>query len=547
MQASGREQPFDATTALDSPNACVLHHIEAQAARGPDDVAVSDGRQHLTRRALENLANRLARQLRLLGVRRDVPVGLCLPRSLELVVGALGIMKAGGAYVPMDPGDPPERLAFMLEDTAAPVLVTTSPLARRLAHGPWTAVEIDAQPANHFSADAPAADINAADLAYIIYTSGSTGKPKGVEITHGSLANLVSWHLEAFAVTSSDRASHLAGVGFDASLWELWPYLTAGASVHLADDVTRSSAELLRDWLLAESITISFVPTPLVARLLRLEWPDTTPLRVLLTGGDTLYHYPPPGLPFVLVNNYGPTECTVVATSGIVPSESRPRALPPIGRAIANTQVYVLDADMLPVCPGTVGEIYIGGTGVARGYHKRPDLTAGKFVDDLFAGIDGRRLFRTGDLGCVRPDGCIEFAGRIDEQMRIRGYRVEADEIVMALNAHPHIHESLIVTRRDAGGHSSLVAYVVIEPGAAVTHSSLRTFLRGSLPEYLLPEAFIRIDTFPMTSHGKIDRAALPAPDADNTVIDDAPALPRRRWSGGSPRLAPVAAIADHF
>src|SRR5206468_5759757 len=216
VQAFENGQPFDATSALDSPNACVPHRVEAQAAWGPDDVAVSDGTQHLTRGALENAANRLARRLRSLGVRRDVPVGLCLPRSLELVVGALGIIKAGGAYVPMDPGYPPERLAFMLEDTAAPVLVTTPSLARRLPRGTWTVVDIKAQPMDQAAAEAPPAEINGSDLAYIIYTSGSTGTPKGVEITHASLANLVSWHLDAFSVTSCDRASHLAGLGFDA-------------------------------------------------------------------------------------------------------------------------------------------------------------------------------------------------------------------------------------------------------------------------------------------------------------------------------------------
>ena len=525
-----QERPFAASRPSDPLEGCVLQKIAEQAALQPQETAVFAGSRSLTRDALAKWSNRLAWQLRAGGVGTDVPVGLCLPRSLELVIGALGIMKAGGAYVPMDPGYPPDRLALMLEDTAAPVLVSTPDLARRLPCGAWTVMSVEAPPPDECCAEAPPIAVNGSDLAYIIYTSGSTGKPKGVEITHRGLASLVSWHVEAFAVTASDKASHVAGLGFDAAVWEMWPYLAAGASLHLCDDTTRTSAELLRDWLLAQGITIGFVPTPLTERLLRSEWPETTALRVLLTGGDTLRHYPPPGLPFVLVNNYGPTECTVVATSGIVRYEDGGGEMPSIGRPIANTQVYVLDGDRLPVRPGTVGEIYVGGDGVARGYHKRPELTAQMFVDDPF--VPGSRLYRTGDLGRIRADGQIDFGGRIDEQIKIRGYRIEPNEIVMALNAHPDIHDSLIVTRDDAAVGSSLIAYLVLDPAATLTRSALRTFLRGALPEYMLPASFIRIETFPLTPNGKIDRAALPAPDETNTLTDDAPALPHTSIEG---------------
>jgi amino acid adenylation domain-containing protein len=527
MGASQREQLFCATRPSDSLSAFVPQSVAAQAALRPRAVAVSAGSRSLTRGALDKRANRLAWHLRSLGVGTDVPVGLCLPRSLELVVGALGILRAGGAYVPMDPGYPPERLTYMLEDTQAPVLVTTASLGRRLPAGTWKLVDISAPHIEQYAEDAPPVGITAADLAYVIYTSGSTGKPKGVEIAHSGLANLVSWHLDAFSVSPADRASHMAGLGFDAAVWELWPYLAAGASVHLADEITRGSAELLREWLLAQRITISFVPTPLAERLLALEWPSTTALRLLLTGGDTLSHYPPPELPFGLVNNYGPTECTVVATSGAVRSEGRPGLLPPIGRAIANTQVYLLDEQLHPVPPGASGEIYIGGAGVARGYHKRPDLTAEKFIPDPFGGEPGSRVYKTGDLGRRRPDGQIEFLGRIDDQIKIRGYRIEPNEIVSALNQHPDIRESLVVAREDTPGNRSLVAYVVVESEAAATHTSLHEFLRTWLPEYMVPAAFVRIDSFPLTPHGKIDRAALPAPEPGNTLKDEASAGPR--------------------
>jgi len=364
------------------------------------------------------------------------------------------------------------------------------------------------------------------DLAYVIYTSGSTGQPKGVEIPHGGLLNLVSWHQQAFSVTSADRASHLAGLSFDAAVWELWPYLAVGASIHLVDEFTRKSAELFRDWLAAHGITISFVPTPLAEDLLRVKWPPNTALRIMLTGGDTLHHYPPPSLPFVLVNNYGPAECTVVATSGAVPHERNDGTLPAIGRPIVNHQVYLLDEQLLPVPPGTVGEIYIAGAGLARGYRNRPDLTARKFISDPFSAKPGSRLYKTGDLARLLPDGQISFLCRVDEQIKVRGFRIEPNEIVCALNQHPVVHESLVLARDDSTGVKRLVAYLVLKPDCAVTPKSLRGYLRRRLPEYMLPSAFVRLEAFPLTPNGKIDRAALPAPDPANTLRDNLPAEP---------------------
>jgi amino acid adenylation domain-containing protein len=445
-----------------------------------------------------------------------------------MVVAALGILKAGGAYVPLDPAYPPGRLAFMLDDAQAPLLISSPDLAQRLPAGKRELVYVDAPRIAAQPAGPLPVDIAPEHLAYVIYTSGSTGKPKGVEITHGSLANLVSWHNQAFSVTAADRASHVAGLGFDAAVWELWPYLAAGASVHLADEDSRNSAEVLWNWLVAERITISFVPTPLAEHLLTLSLDRLrkTDLRILLTGGDTLHHYPPPGLPFLLVNNYGPTECTVVATSGVVSPDGSPTTVPPIGRAIANTDIYLLDEALKPVPAGAPGEIYVGGAGVARGYHNRADLTGERFTPDPFSAEPGSRLYRTGDLGRLLPDGRIAFLGRVDDQIKIRGFRIEPQEIASVLNRHQDVRESLVVAREDTPGEKRLVAYVVIDGGSDCTLTELRDFAGGFLPEYMLPGAFVRLNAFPLTPHGKVDRAALPTPDPSNTLQDEASAGP---------------------
>ena len=511
----------------DFPGACIPKAVAAEATARPDAVALTAGSQVLTYYELDCQANRLAHHLRSLGVSTDVLVGLCLPRSLDMVVGALGILKAGGAYVPMDPAYPPDRLAFMLDDAQAPVLVTDPCLAQRLPAAQREVVNIGAPQIAKGPHHPPHVEIMPDDLAYVIYTSGSTGRPKGVEITHGGLANLVSWHRQAFSLTSADRASHLAGLGFDAAVWELWPYLATGASVHLADEDCRNSAELLRDWLLARGVTISFVPTPLAEHLLALEWPRHTALRVLLTGGDTLHHYPSANLPFVLVNNYGPTECTVVATSGPVLPDGRPDGLPPIGRAIANAQIYLLDGRLQPVPAGTAGEIHVGGPSLARGYHNHPDLTEEKFIPNPFSQEPGSRLYKTGDLARLLPDGQIAFLGRIDDQIKIRGYRIEPNEIVSALDRHPNIRESLVVAREDASGDKQLVAYVVLHSDSGPAHTDLCNFVSHSLPEYMVPAAFVQLEAFPLTAHGKIDRAALPEPTTENRLKDESFEAPR--------------------
>lgn len=511
---------------------CVPQLFEACSAQAPNASALSSGAETLTYGQLNARANQLAHYLISLGVGgQNAPsannlVGLCLDRSIAGVVSALAVLKAGGAYLPLDPNYPVERLAFMLDDARPRVLVTTSKIAEQIPAGPWQVITSDAE-LDGQSTSSPRVDIDSGQLAYVIYTSGSTGRPKGVEITHASLMNLISWHQQAFAITANDRASLLAGVGFDAAVWETWPYLTAGASLHLPDAAKRLAPELLRDWLIAERITVSFLPTVLAERAMMLEWPTHTSLRTLLVGAESLRQFPSAELPFTVVNNYGPTECAVVATSGLVPQEAYSNSLPTIGRPIANTQVHILDENMQPVPVHAAGEIYIGGAGVARGYLNRPALTAEKFVSDLFSSDRNARLYRTGDLARYLANGEISYLGRIDEQIKILGHRVEPNEIVAVLDRHPEIAASRVIAHGDVCSEQCLVAYVVVQPESQPSAADLRSFLETELPQYMVPAVFVRLESFPLTQNGKVDRAALPAPDADNTLRDEEFTAPR--------------------
>src|ERR1700681_1835257 len=420
---------------------CVHDLVQLQASATPDAVALVSGNRHLTYRELNARANQLAHRLRSLGIGPDVPVGLCMERSVELPIAALGILKAGGAYVPLDPSYPSRRLSMLLEDSGTPVVVTQPGVAGRLPAGKWETVVLDEDELGGSGVDStelPGANTTPENLAYIIFTSGSTGRPKGVQITHGSLNNLVTWHQHAFNVSPVDRATLLASPGFDAAVWEIWPYLAAGASLYVVDEAVRTAPEALRDWIVRTGITISFLPTVLAESIIGLQWPPESAFRVLLTGADTLRRYPPHDLPFALINNYGPTECTVVATSGRICSEessqeSRDKQsndLPSIGRPIDNVSVYVVDENLQRVPDGTAGELLIGGRGVGRGYLDAPELNAEKFVPDLFGGDSDARLYRTGDLGRILPDGQIAFMGRIDDQIKVMGHRIEPNEIV---------------------------------------------------------------------------------------------------------------------
>jgi amino acid adenylation domain-containing protein len=502
----------------------VLHLFERQVERDPHAVAVTSSHGQLTYRELNHLAEQLAQQLLASGVGAEMVVGLCVPRSPAMLVAALAIFKAGGAYLPLDPSEPEARLNFMFGDAGVSIVVAEQSLKQKMSGADRHIIALDELGRlvenGGGSATTPRLEnsIHPKSLAYVIYTSGSTGTPKGVEIAHESLSNLVAWHQSAFKVIPQDRASCVARVGFDAAVWEIWPYLTAGASLHIPEGEKLKDPQAFQAWLIERAVTISFVPTPMAERLLALGWPKNASLRMMLTGGDTLHIYPPADLPFLLVNNYGPTECAVVATSGLVSTHRGQNRLPPIGRPIDNTQVYILDEAMREVVAGTPGEIYIGGLGVARGYRNRPDLTAERFLPNPFG---GPRLFKTGDCAQTLPDGQIAFLGRFDEQIKIRGFRIEPNEIVAALNEHPAVSQSVVVAREVTCGDSRLVAYFVPKAGHLATVSELRDFLSARLPAYMVPAMYVTIDTIPLTPNGKVDRAALPAPDASNTLGED--------------------------
>jgi amino acid adenylation domain-containing protein len=501
--------------------------VALRADAAPEAIAVEAGSATLTYSELDTRANQLANRLVELGVGRETVVALALGRSAESVISSLAVLKAGGAYLPLDPAYPAERLAFMLNDAQPRVLITNSQVSRNLPTGPWSVIEIGAdREVDRCSTLAPLVKTVKDQLAYVIYTSGSTGQPKGVEVTIENLANLISWHQHAFEVSAKDRASHLASVGFDASVWEVWPYLTAGASLHLPDESTRVSPESLRDWLVANQITISFIPTALAEPLMQMDWPANTALRFLLTGADTLHRYPQKGLPFEIVNNYGPTECTVVTTSGRVNSANEASdlatgGLPTIGQPIANCEVFILDANLCQVAPGEAGEVYVGGLNVARGYRNRPDLTAEKFICDPFSDAQSVRLYRTGDLARYLPNGEIAYLGRADQQIKMLGYRIEPMEIEAAIDRHPAIASSAVVARGTNCSEKRLTAYITMRNGTTPSAAELREFLKTSLPDYMLPSIFARLDRLPLTANGKVDRAGLPEPTIGNTLRDD--------------------------
>jgi amino acid adenylation domain-containing protein/non-ribosomal peptide synthase protein (TIGR01720 family) len=424
-----------------------------QAARAPEALALTAGDVRRTYGELARDAARVAAELRRRGVRPEEPVALFCDRTPAWIAAMLGALYAGAAFVPIAATTPDERARRLL-DTCGVRLVLTERRHRDRLGDARAVVCVDDLLAGPDDAPAPApADLGPAQLAYVLFTSGSTGAPKGVAVEHGGLANLVAWHRRRFAVLPGDRASQLASVAFDASVWEVWPYLAAGASLHLVPDGLLLEPAGLRDFLCDRDISLAFVPTALVGALLALPWPARPALRALLTGGDKLHQPPPPGLPFALVNNYGPTETTVVATSTVVPPGGA--GAPSIGAAIDGAFVRILDPDLRPVAPGQAGELCVGGRGLARGYFGRPDLTAERFVDDpLGAG----RLYRTGDLVRARGDD-LEFLGRIDDQISLRGYRIEPGEVEAALTQHPAVQDAVVVARGD--GHArALVAYV---------------------------------------------------------------------------------------
>ncbi|WP_103734594.1 non-ribosomal peptide synthetase [Pseudomonas sp. GZJR-8] len=494
-------QQFNATQAV-FPQGTTLHgRIEAQAALTPDAIAaVHEGRQ-LTYAELNQQANLLAHHLLALGVRPDDRVAIVARRGLDTLAGLLAILKAGAGYVPVDPSHPAERLSYLLSDSAPVAVLTQHALLARLPELEVPVINLDRFTWQHHSASNPKVAVGPTNLAYVIYTSGSTGLPKGVMVEHHTVANLVDWHCSAFDLRAGRHTASVAGFGFDAMAWEVWPALCVGATLHLppAHDGAEDIDALLA-WWCAQPLDVSFLPTP-VAEYAFSQTIEHPTLRTLLVGGDRLRQFGR-AQRFELINNYGPTEATVVATSGKVEA-GQPLH---IGKPIANVTVYVLDEHQRPVPLGVAGELYVGGKGVARGYLNRPELTAERFLRDPF---NPGRMYRTGDLVRWLPDGTLDYLGRNDDQVKIRGVRIELGEIETRLNQLPGILEAVVLVREER-----LVAYFTENPQLdALTVGEIRAHLVAQLPDYMVPVAFMKLDALPLTTNGKLDRKALPAPD----------------------------------
>ncbi|WGU92450.1 amino acid adenylation domain-containing protein [Paenibacillus dendritiformis] len=472
--------------------------FEEQADRAPEQTAAVFGDCFLTYRELNNKANRLARVLRSKGVVPDQPVGLKAGPSLEMLIGILGIMKAGGAYVPIDPSYPGERIRHMLNDSGARILLTE---AGEDGGSPCETIVLTPFLQHEGESSNPEAASGPEHLAYIVYTSGSTGVPKGVMIEQRSLVNLVYWHNRTFQITSSDRSAKFAGVGFDASVWEIFPYLIAGSAIHLIDEGIRKNIYLLNEYLETHNISVCFLPTALCEQFIRLE---NRSLRLLLTGGEKM-HSAPEHTAYTLVNNYGPTENTVVTTSVEIRDKSERI---PIGKPIHNCQVYIMDRHMRPQPIGIPGEICIAGAGLARGYMNLPELTAERFVAHPSA--PGAKMYRTGDIGRWLPDGTVEFLGRQDNQVKVRGHRIEPGEITRQLMRIPVIREATVVAREDGQRQTYLCAY--FSAAQPMDIPKLRSTLADVLPEYCIPAFLVQVKEIPVTANGKIDHQALPEP-----------------------------------
>ena len=515
MRADTVEPPARPTAQAPATSVPVPARIAAHGASAADRLAVTGPDTTLTYGELDDRADRLAAALQAAGAGPGSCVAVLLPRSARYVLAAAAVMKAGAAYLPLDPATPADRVEYILGDAATAVVLTDHERAGTIPAGPWTVIDLDEPRSLTPASQTPTDPHTGPDsLAYVIYTSGSTGRPKGVEITHANLANLVDWHNAAFEVTGADRASQVAGLGFDAAVWEIWPPLAAGASLHVADDATHRSPQLLQNWLVERQITIGFAPTLLAEQLIAAEWPAHTALRTLLTGAERLNRRPLPGLPFMLVNNYGPTECTVVATSGEVAPEGDHPGPPSIGRAIPGTRALVLDETLRPVADGEPGELVLVGPHVGRGYRHDPERTAERFVSVPTGDGDTVRAYRTGDRVRRLDDGRLIFLGRLDDQVKIRGYRIEPAEITSWLTQAPGVGAGTVAVAGDESGEGEreLVAYVVPSGAVAPDAAEVRAFLAAQLPEYMVPTHVVALDALPMTPNGKLDRAALPRP-----------------------------------
>ena len=503
-------------TATDLPQTTLHALVAEQVARTPDAVALTFRGESLSYRELDGRANRLAHRLRELGVGPETLVGVCAQRSVELVVALLGVLKAGGAYLPLDPEYPTDRLAFMLADAAAPVVLVQADLRDMLAVGEATVVVLDdpAEYANQPDTE-PQPLAGPDNVAYVIYTSGSTGRPKGVPNTHRGIVNRLDWMQRTYLLDGTDSVLQKTPASFDVSVWEFfWPLIT-GARLVLAEPGGHKDAAYLRGLLVSEGITTAhFVPSMLTLFLADPEITSCTALRRVMCSGEELplaaareFTARLPGCD--LYNLYGPTESAIDVTAWHCTRQALAEVTSvPIGAPIQNVRIYLLDERGNPCPVGVPGQLHIAGVGLARGYHRRPDLTAEKFVADPFSGAPGGRMYRTGDLARWRPDGTVEFLGRIDHQVKLRGLRIELGEIEAALREQPGVRDAAVIVREDTPGDKRLVGYVVGDTDGG----ELRSALKKTLPDYMVPPSLVTLDRLPLTPNGKLDRRALPAP-----------------------------------
>ena len=488
----------------------VLELFEENAASKFSKTALHFNEREISYADLNNQANQLANLLISEGINPGTLVPVCMPRSIDLVISVLAIMKTGAAYVPVDPEYPADRINFMLADTAATILLVNQETKQQHIDAGLKLIDVTSSQ-NELPITKPAVKILANDLAYVIYTSGSTGLPKGVMIEHAALLNLVSWHNAEYQVNASSSATSMAGVGFDAFGWEIWPYLAAGATVTIIEDKDRLSPSSLVAIFAKQRISHSFIPTAIVPDFITAYGSKhEKDLKYVLTGGDKLVLPPSQELSFQLVNNYGPTENTVVASFYKIGADYY-ESSPPIGKPISNTSIYIVDQQFQLSPIGVAGEICISGESLARGYFNRDNLTAEKFINNPFSRSNHTRLYRTGDLGKWLPDGNLEFLGRIDDQVKIRGYRIELGEIENVLLQSKLVSQGIVLAVDVDSNTKRLVAYVV-----ATEHFSkeaAKSYLGAKLPDYMIPQVWIEIDFLPLTANGKIDKKALPIPD----------------------------------
>ncbi|MET0398426.1 MAG: amino acid adenylation domain-containing protein, partial [Longimicrobiaceae bacterium] len=529
---------WNATAAPFADDLCVHQLFEAQADRIPAALAVVYAGGTLTYAQLDARANPLARFLRGRGVGPDTCVGLCLERGPEMMVALLGILKAGAAYVPLDPRYPAERLAYMLESSAAPVLLTQESLAAQLPQSGAEVVRVDADRERIGAESAERVDGGGAwpdSLAYVIYTSGSMGWPKGVAMPHRPLVNLLAWQMRDWRASAPAVTLQFTTISFDVSFQEIFSAWSTGGSVVLIGEETRYDPAAILETMEREGVERLFMPAVALQNLAEVadaQGRAPTALREVVTAGEQLRVSAPlrrwmGALEAPLYNHYGPSETHVVTALALTGDPVEWPLLPGIGVPIANTRCFVLDGRGEPAPVGVPGELYLGGVSLARGYLGRPDLTAERFLPDPFLQTSGGRLYRTGDRARWLSDGTLEFLGRVDEQVKVRGFRVEPGEVEAALERHPGVREAVVVVREDAPGEKRLVGYVVPADGAEASSAELRAHLKASLPEYMVPGAFVVLERLPLTPSGKVARRTLPAPErlsAEDFVAPRTPA-----------------------